>query len=173
MNQVPVLNFRAFIEADGETLTTDSRKVSAVFGKRHDRVLRAIDNLLKNLHGEHRAMFGDMLVQVDIGNGAVRHDRAYSITRDGFNLLVMGFTGEKALNYKLAYIDAFNGMAAFIKNQRTGLTYQFLAKELECKNSKDRGSFHGRGLNQRKQEKPVLETELAALEKLVQPSLLN
>jgi len=173
MNDLPVLNFRAFIDADGETLTTDSRKVAAAFGKRHDRVLRAIDVLMQNLHGEHRTMFGDMLIPVDIGNGAIRHDRAFTITRDGFSLLAMGFTGVKALSYKLAYIDAFNAMDAYIKNQRVGLTYQCAAKELECKNSHERGSFHGRGLNKRKQEKPIPESELAALQKLVQPSLLN
>ena len=97
----------------------------------------------------------------------------WAMTKDGFVLLAMGFTGKKAFTFKVAYISAFNAMAAYIKNQRTGLTYQFLAKELECKHSAERGSFHGRGLNQRKLEKPILETELAQLHKLVQPSLLN
>lgn len=40
----------------------------------------------------------------------------YIITRDGFALLVMGFTGEKALRWKLAYIEAFNMMEAQLRN---------------------------------------------------------
>ena len=95
------------------------------------------------------------------------------MTKDGYAFLVGKMTGKKAVEHQIAYIEAFNSMAAFIKNQRTGLTYQYLAKELECKNSQELGSFHGRGLNKRKKEKPILETELAALGKLVQPSLLN
>jgi phage regulator Rha-like protein len=34
----------------------------------------------------------------------------YIIYRDGFMLLVMGYTGKKALAIKLAYIEAFNAM---------------------------------------------------------------
>lgn len=39
----------------------------------------------------------------------------YSMTRDGFSLLVMGFTGKSALEWKLKYIDAFNKMEEQIK----------------------------------------------------------
>jgi hypothetical protein len=46
-------------------------------------------------------------------------------------------------------------------------------KELECRDSVRRGSFHGHGLNQRKQEKQVLESELSALIAQAQPGLLN
>ena len=40
----------------------------------------------------------------------------YKITRDGFSLLVMGFTGEKAYKWKIEFINAFNKMEAIIKN---------------------------------------------------------
>lgn len=50
----PVLNFQDFISADGSVLTTDSRKVAAVFGKRHDHILRSIRKLLADLPAEHR-----------------------------------------------------------------------------------------------------------------------
>ena len=42
---------------------------------------------------------------------------AYNITRDGFTLLAMGFTGQKALQFKLAYIEAFNKMEQQIAQQ--------------------------------------------------------
>lgn len=95
------------------------------------------------------------------------------MSKDGYAFLVGKMTGKKAVEHQIAYIEAFNAMAAYIRNQREGLTYQCAVKELECIHSQDRGSFHGKGLNKRKQEKPVLETELAALKALVQPSLLN
>lgn len=34
----------------------------------------------------------------------------YIMNRDGFSLLAMGFTGKKALEWKLKYINAFNEM---------------------------------------------------------------
>ena len=46
----------------------------------------------------------------------MRHSRIVVMNRDGFTLLAMGFTGEKALKFKLDYIAAFNQMEATIKN---------------------------------------------------------
>ena len=43
----------------------------------------------------------------------------YIMNRDGFTLLAMGFTGQKALQFKLDYIDAFNKMEQTIRNTRS------------------------------------------------------
>lgn len=43
----------------------------------------------------------------------------YLMNRDGFSLLVMGFTGKKALEWKLQYIKAFNQMEKFIREKET------------------------------------------------------
>lgn len=43
--------------------------------------------------------------------------RQIIMNRDGFTLLAMGFTGKKALQFKLKYIDAFNQMETHIKLQ--------------------------------------------------------
>ena len=45
----------------------------------------------------------------------------YYLNRDGFTLLAMGFTGKKALQFKLQYIDAFNRMEEML-NPKTGLS---------------------------------------------------
>lgn len=45
--------------------------------------------------------------------------RMYYMNRDGFSLLVMGFTGKKALEWKLKYIDAFNKMESVIRQKST------------------------------------------------------
>ena len=99
----------AVVNGKPTTLSTD---VARHFGKRHDDVLRAIRNLLPQLDSEHARNFAEMLVETAIGQGATRTDPAYRLTRDGFTLLAMGFTGKKALQFKLAYIDAFNKMEA-------------------------------------------------------------
>jgi len=91
---------------------TSSVEVARVYGKQHKNVLQAIEKLLPDLSTEHKLNFQPMLSSVEIGNGATRDSKAYHLTRDGFTLLAMGFTGKKALAFKLAYIEAFNQMEA-------------------------------------------------------------
>lgn len=96
--------------------TTTSVDVARHFGKAHQEVLRRIRNLLDQLPQERASNFAATFTDVSGPNGATRQDPAYRITRDGFTLLAMGFTGKKALQFKLAYIDAFNKMEAQIAN---------------------------------------------------------
>lgn len=94
-------------------LTTLSTDVARHFGKAHSNVLRDIDNLRTQLP-EHCLLNFEQTVETRPSplNGAPIESRAYRLTRDGFTLLAMGFTGKKALQFKLAYIDAFNKMEA-------------------------------------------------------------
>jgi Rha family phage regulatory protein len=174
MDKFPVLNFQDFITSSGDDLYTTSQQVAAAFGKRHDNVLHGIRKLITDLPEDDRLLnFKEtVLMRENPSGGAFIPSVSFTISRDGFTLLAMQFTGKKALGFKLAYIKAFNAMFAFIKNQRDGLRYRCALKELEVKDSETRGSLHGRGLNQRKIEKPALESELAVLQALVQPSLL-
>lgn len=171
MNNVPTLNFQEFIQAEGDTLTTTSQQVAVAFGKRHDHVIRQIRKLISELPETHRPNFGEASHDVLQPNGGTASYTCYRITRDGFTLLAMGFTGKKALGFKLAYIDAFNAMAAFIKNQREGLSYRKVLHELACKDSERRGKYHGKGLNERKQELRALNVEEALLLAKSQPGL--
>lgn len=93
----------------GGQITTTSRQIAEHFGKRHDTVLRAIRNLECSAEF-HARNFAEMVVAVEIGNGAIRRDPAYRMTRDGFSFLAMGFTGKDAALWKEAYIAAFNRM---------------------------------------------------------------
>ncbi|WP_284335452.1 Rha family transcriptional regulator [Comamonas sp. NoAH] len=97
------------VDGKPTTLSTD---LARHFSKRHDDVLRTIRNLLPQLSEEHLRNFAEASVEVESGNGAKASYPAYRLTRDGFTLLAMGFTGKKALAFKLAYIDAFNRMEA-------------------------------------------------------------
>ncbi len=99
------------VVVDGTPFTT-SLAVARHFGKQHSHVLRAIRALLAQLPAEHASNFGLMSLEADIGNGATRTEPMYRLTRDAFTLLAMGFTGARALEFKLAYLDAFNRMEA-------------------------------------------------------------
>jgi Rha family phage regulatory protein len=102
-NKLPVITI-----GKNEQITTTSLNVAEVFGKRHDHVLRDIDNLLSSLPSEWGVPnFGEGS-KTNTQNG--QSYRYFNLTRDGFMLLVMGFTGEKALKLKLAYIEQFNAM---------------------------------------------------------------
>lgn len=169
MTQFPVLNFQEFIAADGDQLTTDSLKVAAVHGKNHRDVLRLIRQRMAEA-GEWGVRNFAHTPYVNPQNGET-YDM-FTMTQAGYQFLVGKMTGKKAVQHQIAYIEAFGAMSAYIKNQREGLRYRCALKELEVKDSEKRGSLHGRGLNQRKIEKPVLESELAVLQALVQPSLL-
>lgn len=96
---------------DGAAVTT-STEVARVFGKDHRHVLDAIRNLLPQLPPERLPDFRQASNEVAQPNGGTASYAAYHLTRDGFTLLAMGFTGKKALQFKLAYIAAFNAMEA-------------------------------------------------------------
>jgi Rha family phage regulatory protein len=99
------------IASSDNTLVTTSHNIADVFSKRHDDLLKAINNLIIELPQEWRVRnFAESSKSVDMPNGGTREQRFYNITRDGFTLLAMGFTGKKALAFKLAYIDQFNKM---------------------------------------------------------------
>lgn len=89
------------------------------FKRNHRDVLRDIRKLCaKCPESFYQRNFAPVEIDTQIGNGATRKDRAYLLTRDGFSLLVMGFTGAEAVKWKLRYIEAFNALeAAALKYQ--------------------------------------------------------
>ena len=94
---------------------TSSRTVAEVFGKRHDHVLRDIDDLnsqLPKIGGLNNQYFIEDKQTKSRGIST----RIFYMTRDGFVLLAMGFTGKKALDFKIAYINAFNAMEEQLEN---------------------------------------------------------
>lgn len=84
---------------------TTSLEIAKVFGKEHSKVIRAIREL-ETPKDFTEANFG-LSEYVD---STGRKLPMYTITRDGFTLLAMGFTGAKAMQFKIAYIEAFNAM---------------------------------------------------------------
>ena len=169
---VPVLNFNDFITAQGDSLTTTSLQVAAVFGKRHSHVLNAIRALASALPEDRQPNFRQTVeMRINPSGGALIQSPAYHLTRTGFTLLAMRFSGKKALQFQLSYIDAFDAMAAFIKNQREGLQYQYLAKELEYKTRRTKVSACAREMRHWQDDKPLIEDRLSTLLVQMQPDL--
>ncbi|WP_020184806.1 Rha family transcriptional regulator [Methylopila sp. 73B] len=108
--------FMPNLTAKNGEVVASSKDVASAFEKRHDHVLRDIDNLLKNMDSPECAMGMFWPAMEADGSGIAR--RVYHISRDGFALIAMGFTGSKALRFKLAYIQAFNAMEGAIAKER-------------------------------------------------------
>lgn len=91
---------------------TSSLNVAENFEKRHDNTLRDIDQLKKDVLN-----FEEMFFEANEPDSYGRDRRVVYMNRDGFTILAMGFTGKKALQFKLKYIEAFNQMEDRIKQQ--------------------------------------------------------
>lgn len=104
-------NSTSLVELTQFGARTTSRIVAEAFEKEHRTVLRTIDEILET-KPELRAHNFVRTEDTAIVGVAPRSLRFYEMDRDGFTLLAMGFTGPKALDWKLAFIDAFNRMEA-------------------------------------------------------------
>jgi len=92
-----------------EVLVTSSRMVVEAFGKEHKTVLRSIN---ENLAEQNCA--AKFFYESTFENRGKQYPE-YLMNRDGFSLLVMGFTGKEAMQQKLKYIQAFNAMETELK----------------------------------------------------------
>lgn len=132
---------------DGKILAS-SREVSEKFGKKHAEVIYAIEGrtawdntkgkeVVKHnglLMGGHDQLL-TMFIKKEYIDSKGRKQYEYLMDRDGFSLLVMGFTGSKALEWKLRYIDAFNKMEETLKSgdylsEEEKLKLQLFSKDL-------------------------------------------
>lgn len=91
---------------------TDSITVSRVFGKRHDHTLESIRRLILA-----SPKLGGLYESITYKDEQSKFRPAYLMNRDGFTLLAMGFTGRKALDFKIAYIAAFNEMERRLRDK--------------------------------------------------------
>lgn len=97
---------------------TTSLEVAKFFGKRHDNVLRDVDALLSQLPENSLQHNFEETYQEQETPFGVKQICVFILYRDGFMLLVMGYTGKKALSMKLPYIEAFNRMEEELARQK-------------------------------------------------------
>lgn len=124
-----------------EITVVTSLDIAETFGKEHARVLRDIRKL--ECSDEFRV---DNFAESSYQNSQNKKQPMYLITRDGFTLLVMGYTGEKEMRFIEAYIRQFNAMekalVGKIKERKKGIAIrQALTKAIQLSNENDR--MHG------------------------------
>ncbi len=108
---------------------TSSRLIADYFGKRHDTVIRTIRKLgCSSEFNRHN------FVEITYIDTRGRKQPEYLMTKDGFTILAMGFTGAKAMQFKEAYIKAFNKMEGLLKGNTTILQLEKRIEALEKAN---------------------------------------
>lgn len=116
------------LEKDGVPVTT-SKAVADQFDKRHDHILRAIEDLKPHLTPQ---FWGANFFKSEYESRGKSYPY-YIMTKDGFTMLVMGFTGAKAIQFKEAYITAFNQMQkALLGGGLPAPAIQSIEKRLEA-----------------------------------------
>ena len=109
-----------------DEMLTDSLKVAEIFQRRHDDVIKSVEKLIERNEeaSKDNRIFSDIsrqFIKTRYKDEQGRWQTRYMMNRDGFSLLVMGFTGKKAHEWKLKYIEAFNKMERIIMEKQTSV----------------------------------------------------
>lgn len=150
-------------DVEGSNITT-SKVVADVFGKAHRDVTRIIRKL--DCSQEFRERNFTHSYYTSPQNKKLK---CYTITRDGFSILAMGFTGKKAMKWKEAYINAFNHMETGIT--QTNSFMENINQNIKIYNDhKTLASICGTELQKWKVKKHAMQSEI---ERLVNESQLQ
>ena len=105
------------IETRNNQAVTTSLQVAETFGKLHRNVIQSIEQLIKDGVAENSADPQKRLFAMGSYTHPQNHQeyKMYYMNKDGFTLLAMGFTGKKAMQFKLDYIQEFNKMETVIR----------------------------------------------------------
>lgn len=98
-----------------DTARVDSLFVANFFEKQHKHVLRDIAKITQPTSGLSEEFIKNNFKEDKYKDVTGRKLPCYQMTRDGFTMLVMGYTGTKAMRFKELYIKRFNEMEEFIK----------------------------------------------------------
>ena len=94
------------VQIENNQVVVSSRQIAKDFEKEHKVVLRSVREILAEQNCATKFFY-----ESTYDNRGKEYPE-YLMNRDGFSLLVMGFTGSKALEWKVRYIQAFNAMEA-------------------------------------------------------------
>lgn len=108
---------KAIVTIHQNHVHTTSLMVAEKFEKNHFHVIRDIEHIIKTCPDKQfsASNFGLRKYQYTTGKNQLREAPYYNLTRDGFTMLAMGFTGQKAFLWKIAYINAFNRLEAKLR----------------------------------------------------------
>lgn len=116
MSQCELMPVPSVVLHDGRPATA-SLEVARFFDKPHKNVVRDVRNLIANCPKKFSWLNFELANYVDEQS---KTRPMFIIFKDGFTLLVMGYTGPEAMRFKLAYIEAFNTLEAELQRQREG-----------------------------------------------------
>lgn len=116
MSQCELMPVPSVVLHDGRPATA-SLEVARFFDKPHKNVVRDVRNLIANCPKKFSGLNFELANYVDEQS---KTRPMFIIFKDGFTLLVMGYTGPEAMRFKLAYIEAFNTLEAELQRQREG-----------------------------------------------------
>ena len=111
---IPIDDYGMFCD-NKDTARVNSLFVAKSFEKQHFHVLRDIEKLTESKSGLSENFIKTNFTSDTYKDKTGRKLPCYEMTRDGFTMLVMGYTGAKAMRFKELYIKRFNEMERFIK----------------------------------------------------------
>lgn len=166
---VPAFDFRAMVSIAGNEVITTSLRVAEYFNKQHKNIIRTIKRLETDCSPEFNRLNFEPVEYID-KKGEIR--LMYNIRKNGWMMLVMGFTGRPATAIKESYIAAFDWMTEQLSRRKAigeEMQHQFVIKETR---SKLKGTIGSRLMNERKKEKPILAVEHDHIMKITAPAML-
>ena len=140
-----VTSMSDFVEIKDEKVYTTSRIVAEKFGKEHKNVIQSIEELIKTMVQPIENIGGlknqpakmrfsgvnfnvaENFIETTYVDEQGKPRKEYLITEEGAMLLIMGFTGEKALSVKLKFISEFKRMKEYIRTLEANPIERILA----------------------------------------------
>ena len=111
---IPIDDYGMFCDSK-DTARVNSLFVAQAFEKEHKHVLRDIAKITEPTSGLSKEFGQSNFGLSSYKDESGKSNKCYEMTRDGFTLLVFGYTGKKAMRFKEEYIKRFNQMENFIK----------------------------------------------------------
>ena len=111
---IPKDDYGVFVDSHDVALV-DSRYVARYFKKQHFHVLRDIEKITESKSGLSEEFSRLNFEPSTYKDASGKKNLCYLMTRDGFTMLTMGYTGKKAMQFKELYIRRFNEMERFIR----------------------------------------------------------
>jgi Rha family phage regulatory protein len=127
------------LHRQGDNIMADSRDIAMHFDKRHDHVLSSIDMAISR----SPILGSGTFIEKRSPDPVIpeKTNRYFEMNRDGFSLIAMGFTGEKAFHWKLDYITAFNTMENALRSAPEKSPYDWMRAVVDDMEKHDQRLF--------------------------------
>nr|DAF01942.1 MAG TPA: regulatory protein [Caudoviricetes sp.] len=138
---IPEDDYGVFADQGG-VARVDSLFVAAAFEKGHRHVLRDIARIIEPKSGLSESFIHDNFILSTYKDARGRQLPRYLLTRDGFTMLVMGYTGPKAMHFKELYIQRFNEMEQCVRSLLSARQEFPMLTEMICRLHESPKAYH-------------------------------